>query len=217
MQTEVIPWGTTPLVRDGVLTESIKRLPRSGDGQRIAFATPREELEYAAGNPAFQLHDFNFTDDIRLVAREEGLISVNNALAIHFTGQVGSESISYHMYTGTGGQTAFGIASSLAGGKSIIVLPSRATVRGAAGVAYHSNARIWHGSNLVADLRPLCRNRIRNRQASRKIAPRARERSESRSLIRILPQRTSSRSKAHVREQPFLFPVRVDRPVCESV
>jgi acyl-CoA hydrolase len=131
MQTEVIPWGTAPLVRDGVLTGRYKKVfPGVVVGSAFAFATPREELEYADRNPAFQLHDFNFTDDIRLVAREEGLISVNNALAIDFTGQVGSESIGYQMYTGTGGQTAFGIAASLAGGKSIIVLPSRAIVKG---------------------------------------------------------------------------------------
>ncbi len=131
MQTEVIPWGTAPLVRDGVITGRHKKVfPGVVVGSAFAFATPREELEYAAGNPAFQLHDFNFTDDIRLVAREEGLISVNNALAVDFTGQVGSESIGYQMYTGTGGQTAFGIAASLAGGKSIIVMPSCATVKG---------------------------------------------------------------------------------------
>ena len=131
MQTEVIPWGTAPLVREGVITGKYKKVfPGVVVGSAFAFATPRAELEYASGNPAFQLHDFNFTDDIRLVAREEGLISVNNALTIDFTGQVGSESIGYHMYTGTGGQTAFGIAASLAGGKSIIVLPSTAMVKG---------------------------------------------------------------------------------------
>ncbi len=131
MQTEVIPWGTAPLVRDGVITGKYKKLfPGVVVGSAFAFATPREELEYAADNPAFQLHDFNFTDDIRLVAREEGLISVNNALAVDLTGQVGSESIGHQMYTGTGGQTAFGIAASLAGGKSIIVVPSRAVVDG---------------------------------------------------------------------------------------
>jgi acyl-CoA hydrolase len=131
MQTEVIPWGTAPLVRDGVISGKHKKVfPGVVVGSAFAFATPREELEYAANNPAFQLHDFNFTDDIRLVAREEGLVSVNNALAIDFTGQVGSESIGYQMYTGTGGQTAFGIAASLAGGKSIIVLPSSAMVKG---------------------------------------------------------------------------------------
>jgi 4-hydroxybutyrate CoA-transferase len=131
MQTEIIPWGTTNLVRDGVITGKYKKLfPGLVVGSGFAVATPRDQLEYANGNPIFQLYDFNFTDDIRLIAREDGLISVNNALAVDLTGQVGSESIGPRMYTGTGGQTAFGIGSSMAGGKSIVVLPSTAMVKG---------------------------------------------------------------------------------------
>jgi len=127
MQTEIIPWGTTDLVRDGVITGKYKKLfPGLVVGSGFAVATPREQLEYADGNPIFQLYDFNFTDDIRLIAREEGLISVNNALAIDLTGQVGSESIGPRMYT----CTAFGIGATMGGGTSIIVLPATATVKG---------------------------------------------------------------------------------------
>jgi len=131
MQTEIIPWGTTDLVRDGVITGKYKKLfPGLVVGSGFAVATPRYQLEYADGNPIFQLYDFNFTDDIRLIAREDGLISVNNALAVDLTGQVGSESIGSQMYTGTGGQTAFGIGATMAGGKSIVVLPATAIVKG---------------------------------------------------------------------------------------
>ena len=131
MQTEIIPWETTHLVREGVITGKYKRLfPGLVVGSGFAYATPREELDYAENNPIFHLYDFNFTDDIRLIAREDGLISVNNALAVDLTGQVGSESIGHEMYTGTGGQTAFGIGATMAGGKSIIVIPSTAIVKG---------------------------------------------------------------------------------------
>jgi 4-hydroxybutyrate CoA-transferase len=131
MQTEIIPWGTTHLVRDGVMTGKYKKLfPGLVVGSGFAVATPPEELAYADGHPGFQLYDFNFTDDIRLIAREEGLVSVNNALAIDLTGQVASESIGHQMYTGTGGQTAFGIGSTMGGGTSIIVLPAGAMVKG---------------------------------------------------------------------------------------
>ena len=131
MQTEIIPWGTTRLVRDGVMTGKYKKLfPGIVVGSGFAAGFGREELDYADGHPGFQLYDFNFTDDIRLIAREEGLISVNNALSIDLTGQVASESIGPRMYSGTGGQIAFGIGSSLAGGKSIIVVPSSSIVKG---------------------------------------------------------------------------------------
>ncbi len=131
MQTEIITWGPTNLVRDGVMTGKYKKLfPGLVVGSGFAIATPREQLEYADGNPVFQLYDFNFTDDIRLIAREDGLIAVNTALAVDLAGQVGSESIGPRMYTGTGGQIAFGIGSTMAGGKSIIVLPATAIVKG---------------------------------------------------------------------------------------
>jgi len=130
MQTEIIPWGTTPLVRDGVITGKYKKIfPQLVVGAGFAVATPREELDYADGNPVFQLYDFNTTDDIRLIAREEGLFAINNGLAIDLTGQVDAESIGPQMYTGTGGQTAFAIGAVMGGGTSITVIPSSA-IRG---------------------------------------------------------------------------------------
>jgi 4-hydroxybutyrate CoA-transferase len=131
VQTEIIPYNTANLVRAGVVTGKYKKLfPGLVVGSGFAILTPREELEIANGHPAFQLYDFNLTDDIRLVAREDGIICVNNALAIDLTGQANSESIGHQMYTGTGGQTAFAIAASLAGGKSILVTPSTSMVKG---------------------------------------------------------------------------------------
>jgi 4-hydroxybutyrate CoA-transferase len=131
MQTEIIPLHTAPLVEAGVLTGKHKKLfPGLVVGAGIAPLTPREELDFIDGNPAFALYDFNTTDDIRFVAQEEGLISVNNALAVDLTGQTNGESIGPLMYTGTGGQTAFVVAACLAGGKTVIVVPSSSIVQG---------------------------------------------------------------------------------------
>ena len=131
MQTEIIPWGTTPLVRDGVVTGKYKKIfPELVVGAAFAVLTPQEELDLANGDPRYQLYDFNFTDDIRLIAREEGLISINNALNVDLTGQANSESLGPMMYTGTGGQTAFVIGASLGGGTTILVTPSTSMVKG---------------------------------------------------------------------------------------
>ena len=131
MQTEIIPWGSAKLVREGVVTGKYKKIfPGLVVGSGFAIATPREELDYADGHPGFHIYDFNFTDDIRLIAREEGLISVNNALSVDLTGQIDSESIGPQMYTGSGGQTAFAVGACMAGGKTIFVLPSSAVVNG---------------------------------------------------------------------------------------
>ena len=131
MQTEIIPWGTAPLVRDGVITGKYKKIfPGLVVGSGFAVLTPQADLDIANGDPRFQLYDFNFTDDIRLIAKEEGLISVNNALNVDLTGQANAESHGPMMYTGTGGQTAFVIGASLGGGTTIIVTPSTSMVKG---------------------------------------------------------------------------------------
>src|SRR5216684_1768839 len=131
MQTEIIPLHTAPLVEEGVLTGKHKKLFTGlAVGSGIAPLTPREQLDYIDGNPTFALYDFNTTDDIRLVAQEDGLISVNNAMAVDLTGQTNGESIGPMMYTGTGGQTAFVIAAAMAGGKTVIVVPSTSMVNG---------------------------------------------------------------------------------------
>ncbi|HEY6394432.1 MAG TPA: acetyl-CoA hydrolase/transferase C-terminal domain-containing protein [Candidatus Binataceae bacterium] len=131
MQTEIIPWGTTHLVKAGVLTGKHKKVfPGLVVGSGFAVLTPREELDFANGHPLFHLYDFNFTDDIRLIAREEGLIAVNNAMVVDLTGQANSETIGATAYTGTGGQTAFVVGTCLGGGKTVVVLPSTSMVKG---------------------------------------------------------------------------------------
>lgn len=131
MQTEIIPLHTAPLVKEGVLTGKYKKLfPGLVVGSGLAPLTPRDQLDFIDGNPIFALYDFNTTDDIRLIAQELGIISVNNAMAVDLTGQVNGESIGPTMYTGTGGQTAFVVAASMAGGTTVIVVPSSSMVKG---------------------------------------------------------------------------------------
>jgi 4-hydroxybutyrate CoA-transferase len=131
MQTEVIPLHTAQLVEAGVLTGKHKKVfPRLVVGAALAPLMPREELDFIDNNPTFALYDFNTTDDIRLIAQEDGLISVNNAMAVDVTGQTNGESIGPLMYTGTGGQTAFVVGACLAGGKTVIVVPSSSMVKG---------------------------------------------------------------------------------------
>src|SRR5579872_1161289 len=131
MQTEIIPWGTTPLVCDGVITGKYKKIfPELVVGSGFAVLTPQAELDLANENPRYHLYDFNFTDDIRLIAKEEGLISINNALKVDLTGQANAESHGPMMYTGTGGQTAFVIGAAMGGGTTIIVTPSTSMVKG---------------------------------------------------------------------------------------
>ena len=131
MQTEIIPPGVVDLVQAGVLNGKNKT-HHTGTVVGTGFhpMLSPEELDFIDGNPVFELYDFNYTDDIRLLCQDPRFTAINNALSIDLTGQVASESIGPQQFTGTGGQTAFCIAASLAGSKSIIALPSSSLLQG---------------------------------------------------------------------------------------
>jgi 4-hydroxybutyrate CoA-transferase len=131
MATEVIPRATVTLVRQGVVSGKYRKtMPGIVTGSAFSPAMTPEELQEADGDTRFHLYDFNFTDDVRVIAHEEGLIAVNNALTVDLGGQAASETIGANIYSGTGGQTVFAVGACLAGGKSVIVLPSSSIVAG---------------------------------------------------------------------------------------
>ena len=125
IHTEILPGGVVDLVDAGVVTGSRKV---THPGKVVATGVgliPRDEMERIDGNPAFELYDFTYTDDIDLLAKEPRLVAVNNAMQVDLTGQVNAETIGPWPFTGPGGQTVFSFAAAHAeDGKSIIVLPS---------------------------------------------------------------------------------------------
>jgi acyl-CoA hydrolase len=131
VQTELITGGIAQLVRDGVVTGKYKTLHREKVVGSACVALPEEDLALIDGNPAFELYDFGYTDDIRLLVQQPNLVAVNNALMVDLTGQIAAESIGSRIWTGVGGQTAFMIAAQYSqGGRSVTVLPSSHMVDG---------------------------------------------------------------------------------------
>jgi 4-hydroxybutyrate CoA-transferase len=131
VQTELITGGIPQLVRDGVVTGKYKTLHREKVVGSAIVALPEEELAMIDGNPTFELYDFGYTDDLRLLAQQDNLVAVNNALLVDLTGQVASETIGPRVWTGVGGQTVFMIAAQYSrGGRSVTVLPSSHIIDG---------------------------------------------------------------------------------------
>ncbi|MEX1195816.1 MAG: acetyl-CoA hydrolase/transferase C-terminal domain-containing protein [Dehalococcoidia bacterium] len=131
VQTELITGGIAQLVRDGVVTGKYKTLHREKVVGSACVALPEEDLQLIDGNPAFELYDFGYTDDVRLLTQQSNLVAVNNALLVDLTGQIDSESIGSRIWTGVGGQTGFMIAAQYSvGGRSVIVLPSSHLISG---------------------------------------------------------------------------------------
>jgi itaconate CoA-transferase len=90
----------------------------------FTFAAGSERMyRFLDDNPLCEGHAVSYTNDPSVIARNNGLISVNAAIEVDLTGQVCAESIGHVQFSGTGGQADFvrGAFNS-PGGKSFLAL-----------------------------------------------------------------------------------------------
>lgn len=90
------------------------------------FSVGTQELfDFLHNNPNFLAFEIETTNNPNIIAQNDNMISINNALMVDLTGQVAAESIGTKQYSATGGQVNFVTGSKLAkNGRSIIALPS---------------------------------------------------------------------------------------------
>jgi 4-hydroxybutyrate CoA-transferase len=127
-----MPRGALRLMRErpGLFTGRRKTLDR-GKHVVTLLALTEGDAAYAHMHPQIEMRSVHYVNDIRVIAAQENLVAIMNALAIDLTGQVASEHLGATPYAGPGGQPEIAIGSVLArGGRSIMVLPS--TARGGA-------------------------------------------------------------------------------------
>lgn len=125
IQTELITGGIADLVAKGNVTGLRKAIHRGKVVGSALVSMPREELDMIHENPAFELYDFGYTDDLRRLIQLDNFVAVNNAMVVDLTGQVCAEAFDHRPYTGVGGQTVFMLAGAYSpNGKSVSVLPS---------------------------------------------------------------------------------------------
>jgi len=125
--SEATPPGVISLVREGVINGKYKTLL---PGQVVVTSIgggSREEMEWINNNPLFYLVDLLWLEDIRVIAQNDNMVSINNALAIDLTGQITAESLGHRLISVAGGQIPFAFGALISkGGRSITVLPSTA-------------------------------------------------------------------------------------------
>ncbi len=147
MHTGVIGDEVIDLMESGALTNARKPLDRGVTVTGGLIGTNRL-FDFAHHNPALAVEPVSYTHSHAVLTRLPNLISVNSALEVDLTGQVGSE-VAGRSYVGTiGGQVDF-VRGSLGsdGGRSIIALGSctssghsRVVARLTSGVATVSRA-----------------------------------------------------------------------------
>lgn len=130
VHTELLPEGIAGLVKAGVVTGRYKEVHAGKVVASLLAALSPEETAYIDGNEAFELYDFNHTDDMRVLLQFERFVAVNNALFVDATGNACAETWGPKVFSGPGGQPTFAYAASVTNAHSIIVLPSSQLVGG---------------------------------------------------------------------------------------
>ncbi len=126
IHTELFCPGMVDLIRKGVVTGRRKNLhPR-----KHVFTNAlgdRDMYRFMDDNPSLESYPVSYTNDTRVIAMNERMISINSTLEVDLLGQCNSESMDGHQFSGTGGQLDFvrGAYDSK-GGKSIIAFYSTA-------------------------------------------------------------------------------------------
>lgn len=126
VHTELLSDGLVELIKAGVIDNSRKRIDR---GKAIAsFCMGRQTTyDFIDDNPVFEFKTIDYTNSPLVISKLDNMAAINSALEIDLTGQATSESIGTRMYSGVGGQADFMRGAALAGGKTILAVPSTAS------------------------------------------------------------------------------------------
>jgi 4-hydroxybutyrate CoA-transferase len=126
IHSEVLSDGVLELVKRGVVTGARKTV---NPGKIVvAFLNGTRALyEFADNNPMLEMRPVDYTNDTRVILRQDAMMAINSAIEVDLTGQVCAESIGSSIYSGVGGQMDFLRGAALSnGGKPIIALASTA-------------------------------------------------------------------------------------------
>ncbi|HYD06990.1 MAG TPA: acetyl-CoA hydrolase/transferase C-terminal domain-containing protein [Reyranella sp.] len=126
IHTEALNPGLVDLVLAGAVTNRRKTLDT---GKTVyTFAMGQQAMyDFLHDNPAVASQPVDYVNDPRIIAQNDGMISINATIQVDLTGACNSEHMLGHQYSATGGQLDFvrGAYASK-GGKSIIATPSTA-------------------------------------------------------------------------------------------
>jgi acyl-CoA hydrolase len=124
IHTELFGEGFIDLVERGVITGTRKQTHRNRIIATTALGT-RRMFAFLHENPAIEFWPVDDTNDPGVVAREDGIISINATLEVDFLGQCASESLGSDYWSSSGGQPDFARGAVMARrGQSFIVLHS---------------------------------------------------------------------------------------------
>ncbi len=126
IHTEMVSDGVVDLYKKGIINNRKKSINKGKVilsfvlGSKKLFGTVHQ-------NPDFQFYPTEYTNDPFVISQNDNMVSVNSAIQLDLTGQICSDSIGSHIFSGFGGQVDFVRGAKRSrGGRSFIALPSTA-------------------------------------------------------------------------------------------
>jgi acyl-CoA hydrolase len=124
VHTEMFNDAIIPLIDKGIINGSRKTINRNRVTASFCLGT-RRLYDYVHENPVFEFRPSEYVNDPFVIAQHHRMVAINVAIEVDMTGQVCSDSIGYHFFSGVGGQVDFNRGAARAKeGKAIIALPS---------------------------------------------------------------------------------------------
>lgn len=124
LHTEMLSDGVIPLIENGIIDNSRKKLNRGKSVTSFMVGT-KKLYDFVNDNPAIRVMDIGYVNDTSIIRQNQKVTAINSALELDLTGQVCADSLGTYQYSGIGGQMDFIHGASLSdGGKPIIALPS---------------------------------------------------------------------------------------------
>ncbi len=155
IHSELISDGIIDLVEAGVINGSRKTLHPGKIVAGFLLGTKRL-YEWANNNPMIELRRSEYINDPMVIAQNDKMVAINQAIEVDFTGQVCADSIGPKMYSAVGGQLDFTYGASRSkGGVAIITMPSTSTLRDGS-VVSKIVPMLKHGAGVVTS-----RNHVR--------------------------------------------------------
>jgi acyl-CoA hydrolase/GNAT superfamily N-acetyltransferase len=126
IHTEMFSDGLLELYKHGNITNRFKGIH---EGKTIvSFCFGSQELyDFVDNNPHVEFHSTDYVNNPAVIAKNNKMVSLTSATQVDLTGQIVSDSVGGHFYSGIGGQVDFIRGAGMSkGGLPIIALPSTA-------------------------------------------------------------------------------------------
>jgi acyl-CoA hydrolase/N-acetylglutamate synthase-like GNAT family acetyltransferase len=126
VHSEMISDGIVDLIQHGVVNNRYKTFHPGKTVVSFCFGT-QKLYDFVDMNPHVEFYPSSYVNKPANIAKNDNMVAINSALEVDLSGQVVSDSIGNHFYSGIGGQVDFVTgASKSKNGKPIIALPSTA-------------------------------------------------------------------------------------------